>query len=114
MLDLLVRNGRVVTPHGTGAWDIAVQGERIVAVTPPDTFTEAARTIDARIVCLSAAAAERVDDLAPALAGVRMPEGSALVLGGAGVTRQRAAAVGATYVDGDLRRAVAALQALGE
>ena len=47
MLDLLVTNGRVVTPHGAGAWDIAVQGERIVAVTPPGTFTEAARTLDA-------------------------------------------------------------------
>jgi len=47
MLDLLVTNGRVVTPHGAGAWDVAVQGERIVAVTPPGTFTEAARTIDA-------------------------------------------------------------------
>ena len=38
MLDLLVTNGRVVTPHGVGAWDVAVQGERIVAVTPPGTF----------------------------------------------------------------------------
>lgn len=47
MLDLLVTNGRVVTPHGAGAWDVAVQCERIVAVTPPGTFTEAARTIDA-------------------------------------------------------------------
>jgi dihydroorotase-like cyclic amidohydrolase len=47
MLDLLVKNGRVVTPHGAGGWDVAVQGERIVAVTPPGTFTEAARTIDA-------------------------------------------------------------------
>ncbi len=47
MLDLLVTNGRVVTPHGAGAWEIAVEGERIVAVTPPGTFREAARTIDA-------------------------------------------------------------------
>jgi dihydropyrimidinase len=47
MLDLLITNGRAVTPHGAGAWDVAVQGERIVAVTPPGTFTEAARIIDA-------------------------------------------------------------------
>ena len=47
MLDLLIRNGRVVTPHGAGAGDVAVQGERIVAVTPPGTFAEAARTLDA-------------------------------------------------------------------
>ena len=91
-------------------WQVAYLG----ADTPLEDALEFARTIDARVVCLSAAAAERVDELAPALAGVRMPEGSALVLGGAGVTRQRAAAVGAVYVDGDLRRAVAALRALGE
>ena len=64
-------------------------------------------------MCLSASAAERVDELVPALAGARMPEGSALVLGGAGVTTQRAAAVGAVYVEGDLRRAVAALRVMG-
>ncbi len=91
-------------------WQVAYLG----ADTPLEDALDFARTIDARVVCLSAAAAERVDELAPALAGVRMPEGSALVLGGAGVTRQRAAAVGAVYVDGDLRRAVAALRALGE
>ena len=91
-------------------WQVAYLG----ADTPLEDALDFARTIDARVVCLSAAAAERVDELAPALAGMRMPEGSALVLGGAGVTRQRAAAVGAVYVDGDLRRAVAALRALGE
>ncbi|MCC7272033.1 MAG: amidohydrolase family protein [Alphaproteobacteria bacterium] len=32
MIDLIVRGDRVVTPHGVGAWDVAVAGERIVAV----------------------------------------------------------------------------------
>ena len=32
MLDLLVTNGRVVTPQGVGHWDVGVQGERIAAV----------------------------------------------------------------------------------
>ena len=47
MLDLLIRNGRVVTPQGAGAWDIAVDKGVIAAVTAPGTFTEAARVIDA-------------------------------------------------------------------
>jgi dihydropyrimidinase len=47
MLDLLIKNGQVVTPQGAGAWDVAVQGERIAAVVLPGTLTEAARVIDA-------------------------------------------------------------------
>src|SRR5437773_10146013 len=47
MLDLLIKNGQVVTPQGTGAWDVAVQGERVAAVVLPGTFTEAARVINA-------------------------------------------------------------------
>jgi MerR family transcriptional regulator, light-induced transcriptional regulator len=91
-------------------WQVAYLG----ADTPLDDAIDFARTINARVVCLSAAVPDRVDEVEPALAGVRMPEGSALVLGGAGVTKERAAGVGATYVDGDLRRAVSALRALGE
>src|SRR5918911_259585 len=48
MLDLVVRSDRVVTPHGVGAWDVAVQGERIVAVAEPGSLTDdVGRTIDA-------------------------------------------------------------------
>src|SRR5919205_1619795 len=48
MLDLVVRSDRVVTPHGVGAWDVAIQGERIVAVAAPGTLTgDVTRTIDA-------------------------------------------------------------------
>src|SRR3954469_14118886 len=48
MLDLVVRSDRVVTPHGVGAYDVAIQGERIVAVAAPGTLTgDIARTIDA-------------------------------------------------------------------
>ncbi|MDP8921292.1 MAG: amidohydrolase family protein [Chloroflexota bacterium] len=48
MLDLVIRGDRVVTPHGVGAWDVAIQGERIVAVATPGTLTEdVARTLDA-------------------------------------------------------------------
>src|SRR5690242_21834725 len=47
MLDLPIRSGQVVTPQGAGAWEIAVQQGKIVAVAAPGTFTEAARVIDA-------------------------------------------------------------------
>lgn len=49
MLDLIVRGGQVVTPWGTSDWDVAVQGEKIVAIAAPGTLTEeAGRVIDAR------------------------------------------------------------------
>ncbi|MCH8898291.1 MAG: amidohydrolase family protein, partial [Chloroflexi bacterium] len=48
MLDLIIRNGQVVTPWGVGDWDVAVQGEKIVAVTLPGTLTDdVGRVIDA-------------------------------------------------------------------
>jgi dihydropyrimidinase len=48
MLDLVVRSDRVVTPHGVGAYDVAIQRDRIVAVAAPGTLTgDIARTIDA-------------------------------------------------------------------
>ena len=48
MFDLIIRNGQVVTPWGVGDWDIAVQGEKIVAVAANHTLTEeSARVIDA-------------------------------------------------------------------
>ena len=47
MLDLLIRGGEVVTPSGVGRWDVAVQGEHIVAVGLLDPALEAARVIDA-------------------------------------------------------------------
>jgi dihydropyrimidinase len=48
MIDVLIRGGQVVTPHGTGIWDVAVQGETIAAVAAPGSLTEdAGRVIDA-------------------------------------------------------------------
>jgi dihydropyrimidinase len=46
VLDLIVRGGEVVTPQGVGQWDVAVQGERIVALAQPGAL-EAGRVIDA-------------------------------------------------------------------
>src|SRR2546422_11742128 len=47
MLDLLIRGGDVVTPQGVGRWDVAIEGERIVALGLPELGLEAGRVIDA-------------------------------------------------------------------
>ena len=48
MLDLMIRGGQVVTPWGVGDWDVAVQGEKIVAVAAPGTMTDdVGRIVDA-------------------------------------------------------------------
>ncbi|MPZ54607.1 MAG: dihydropyrimidinase, partial [Acidimicrobiia bacterium] len=40
MLDTVVRGGVVVTPTGTGRFDVAIQDGRIAAVGAPGTFTQ--------------------------------------------------------------------------
>ena len=48
MLDLIIKGGQVVTPMGVGEWDVAIQGEKIVAVAAPGALTdEVGRVIDA-------------------------------------------------------------------
>jgi len=47
MFDLVIRGGQVVTPHGSGNWDIAIAGEKIALVGASDSATEAGRIIDA-------------------------------------------------------------------
>ena len=49
MVDLVLRGGTVVTPHGVGAFDLAIEGERIVAVAAGGTMPlpGGARLIDA-------------------------------------------------------------------
>src|SRR5882724_11277461 len=49
MLDLIIRDGEVVTPQGVAKADVAIKGERIAAVAAPGTLAdaEAARVIDA-------------------------------------------------------------------
>jgi dihydropyrimidinase len=49
MLDLVVRSDRVVTPAGLGNYDVAIQGEKIVAVGAAGTFDAGStrRLIDA-------------------------------------------------------------------
>ena len=47
MLDLVIRGGDVVTPQGVGRWDVAIEGERIVALGVPEQGLQAGRVIDA-------------------------------------------------------------------
>ena len=48
MHDTIITGGRVVTPAGTGDWDVAISGEKIVAVALPGILpTEGATLIDA-------------------------------------------------------------------
>ena len=48
MLDLVLRGGQVVTPQRVAKMDVAILGEKIVAVTEPGILdVESARTIDA-------------------------------------------------------------------
>jgi imidazolonepropionase-like amidohydrolase len=47
MLDLLIRNGEVVTPQGVGRWTVGVKGDQIAYVGLDDPSLQAGRTIDA-------------------------------------------------------------------
>ncbi len=48
MLDTIITGGTVVTPAGAGQWDVAITGEKIVAVALPGILpTEGATLIDA-------------------------------------------------------------------
>src|SRR2546422_4760316 len=48
MLDLVIKGGQVVMPHGVAALDVGVHGEKIVAVGWPGTLAaDAGRVIDA-------------------------------------------------------------------
>ena len=48
MLDIVIRGDQVVTPWGVGSYDVAIQGEKIVAVQSPGTLTgDVGRIIDA-------------------------------------------------------------------
>ncbi len=49
MLDLIIRNGDVVLPHGVERCDIGIEGERVAAIAAPGSLPEAAssRSLDA-------------------------------------------------------------------
>ena len=48
MIDLIIRGGQVVTPWAVGTWDVAIEGEKIVAVASPGSLAgDVGRVMDA-------------------------------------------------------------------
>ena len=45
MLDLLIKGGTVVTPWGSGLWDVGIVGEKIANVSLPDSIDEQAHQV---------------------------------------------------------------------
>jgi methanogenic corrinoid protein MtbC1 len=88
-------------------WQVAYLG----ADAPLADVLQFADSVSARLVCLSIALAERLEELAGALDEATVPAGTTLVVGGCGVTKARASNLGAVYVAGDVRDAVPELRA---
>ena len=44
MLDLVIRNGEVVTPQGVGRWIVGIRGEQVAYVGIDDPALQAGRT----------------------------------------------------------------------
>jgi methanogenic corrinoid protein MtbC1 len=87
-------------------WQVAYLG----ADAPLADVLQFADSVSARLVCLSIALAERLEELAGALDEATVPAGTTLVVGGCGVTKARVSKLGAVYVAGDVRDAVAELR----
>ncbi|MFI5328202.1 MAG: hypothetical protein ACHQ7H_18360, partial [Candidatus Rokuibacteriota bacterium] len=80
MLDLVIRNGQVITPQGVGLWDVGVQGERIAVIGAAGTLpTEGARVIDAAGQIVSPGGIEPHAHLAHGI--MSHPEEPAMTLG---------------------------------
>ena len=88
------------------------QVDYLGADTPLGDALGLAETVDARMLGLSVAMAERLEQLGDELAGRRVPRRLALVLGGRGVDAAGAGRLGARYVDANLRSTVTALRRL--
>ena len=54
MIDLVIQGGIVVLPDRCSETDVAVDGERIVALGTATSLPQAKRTVDARGCCQSA------------------------------------------------------------
>ena len=50
MLDMVIKGGLVVTPSGSGQWDVGVSGEKIVALALPGVLPTEGAFGDAIIV----------------------------------------------------------------
>jgi DNA-binding transcriptional MerR regulator len=89
-------------------WQVAYVG----ADTPLDDALALARRLSASLLGISLAQKDRVAELQAALAESELPDGVALVVGGAGASPAVAARVGGRYLEGELHENVQALRAL--
>src|SRR5687768_684993 len=98
MLDLVIKNGQVITPQGVGLWDIGIQGEQIAVVASPGSLpTEAARVIDAAGWIVSPGGVEPHTHLAQPI--MSHPEQPGLTLGPEEDTKGMACGGTTTHVD---------------
>jgi methanogenic corrinoid protein MtbC1 len=92
----------------TDGWRVEFLG----ADTPVDTAVAFAERIGATMLCLSAARSEAIESLRVALSTTGLPEGVALVIGGAAVTPAIARELRGMYANGKLSAAVTRLRRL--
>ena len=98
MIDLIVRGGQVVTPQGVGAWDIAIEGERIAAVVASGVLpTGSARIIDATGLVVVPGGIDPHTHLAHSI--MSHPEQPAITLGPEDDTRGMAFGGTTTHID---------------
>ncbi len=98
MLDLVIKNGQVITPQGVGLWDIGVEGERIAAVGAPGSLSaEGARVIDAAGAIVSPGGVEPHTHLAHGI--MSRPDEPGLTIGPEEDTRGMACGGTTTHVD---------------
>lgn len=87
-------------------WQVAYLG----ANTPVGDATKLARDLGADLFCVSASMTDHVDTLETGLRHAELPRTTRLVAGGAAVSDDVAARLGAVHPDGDLLKAVKALR----
>src|SRR5262245_18918629 len=98
MLDVVVRNGQVITPQGVLVADVGIQGETIAAVAAPGLLPpDGARVIDATGLVVSPGGVEPHTHLAHPI--MSHPEEPAITLGPEEDTRGMACGGTTTHVD---------------
>jgi dihydropyrimidinase len=98
MLDLVIRNGQVVTPHGVGGWDVGVRGEQIDVVATAGTLPlDGARVVDAAGLVVVPGGIDPHTHLAHPI--MSHPEEPAITMGPEDDTRGMAAGGTTTHID---------------
>ncbi|MGH7374144.1 MAG: dihydropyrimidinase, partial [Candidatus Rokuibacteriota bacterium] len=98
MLDLLIRNGQIITPQGVGLWDVGVRGEQIAVVAAPGTLAaDGARVIDAAGQIVAPGGVEPHAHLAHGI--MSHPDEPAVTLGPEDDTRGLACGGTTTHID---------------